>query len=84
MRVLFALYTVFESFSMKIHTCENNPVKSYAQTFQKQIPSSFGFYLVNNTGERLEPVTYTANADEEMGEIFVEKLTEYTKMIYEK
>jgi hypothetical protein len=31
-----------------------------------------------------KPVTYTASGDEDVAEIFVEKSTEYSKMIYNK
>jgi hypothetical protein len=36
------------------------------------------------SGEKFEPVTYTASGDEDVAEIFVEKLTEYSKLIYNK
>jgi hypothetical protein len=50
----------------------------------KQVPSSFCFYLVSETGERFEPVTYTAQGDEDIGEMFNMALIEYTHMIYNK
>jgi hypothetical protein len=49
----------------------------------KQVPSSFCFYLVSTaTGEKFKPVTYTASGDEDVSEIYVEKITEYVKMVY--
>jgi hypothetical protein len=95
MRVPFVIYTDIESFNKKIDTCEPNSEQSYMQKIMKQVPSSFCFYLVSTVtgasggvhaanGEKFEPVTYTASGDEDVAEIFVEKLTEYSKMIYNK
>jgi hypothetical protein len=85
MRVPFVIYSDFESFNKKIDTCEPNPAQSYTQKIMKQVPSSFCFYLVSTaTGEKFEPVTYTASGDEDVSEIYVEKITEYVKMVYNK
>jgi hypothetical protein len=50
----------------------------------KQVPSLFCFYLVSVTGERFEPVTYTAKGDEDISEMFNMALIEYVQKIYNK
>jgi hypothetical protein len=61
----------------------------------KQVPSSFCFYLVLSvtgasggthatSGERFERITYTAQGDEDIGEIFNKVLIRHTNMIYNK
>jgi hypothetical protein len=84
-RVPFTIYADFESFTANILASENDPDKSYTQQYQKHVPSSFCFNLISTTGEQFEPVTYTANSnDDDVAKIFVEKLEEYAKMIYDK
>jgi hypothetical protein len=80
----FTIFADFESFTDELNTCDNDPEKSYAQKLQKQVPSSFVFYLVTTTKEWFELITYIANADEDVAEIFNKKLIEYSKMIYDK
>lgn len=84
MRVPFVIYADFQLFNVKLDTCENDPEKSYPQELQKQILSSFVFYLVSTTNERFELVTYTPNADVDIASISVNKLFEYSNLIYEK
>jgi hypothetical protein len=85
MHVPFVIYADFETFNKKIDTCEPNPEHSYTQKIMKQVPRSFCFYLVSTvTGEKFEPVTYTASGDDDVTEIFVEKSTEYVTMMYNK
>jgi hypothetical protein len=85
MRVPFVIYADFESFSIKINTCEPNPNESCMQKIMKHVPSSFCFYLVSTaTDNHFEPITYTAQGDEDIGEIFSKKLIEYARMICDK
>lgn len=84
MRLLFTIYADFESFSVTIETCQNDPEESCTQKLQKHISSPFVFYLVTTTGVRYKPVWCTVSANEDIAEIFVEKLIEHAKMIYEK
>lgn len=84
MRLPFVMYADFESFNVKISTCEPNPEQSYMQKLQKQLPSSFCFYHVSATGEPFKPVKNTATGDEDIGLIFNETLIEYARMILGK
>jgi hypothetical protein len=49
MRVPFTIYADFETFNVKINSCQPNPDQSYTQKIMKQVPSSFCFYLVSVT-----------------------------------
>lgn len=85
MRVPFTICADFESFTLNILASENNPDRSCTKQYQKHVPSSFCLYLVSTTGERVEPVTYTAPATgNNVAKILVEKLVKYAKMIYDK
>jgi hypothetical protein len=62
-----------------------NSNRSYTQKIMKQVPSSFCFYAASSvTDVRFEPVTYTAQGDEDIGALFNKALIEYTHMIYNK
>lgn len=64
----------FESFSISVDTCENNPEQSYTQKIMKQVRSSFCFYFVRIANDKLfKPITNTTYGDEDVGEIFVGK-----------
>jgi hypothetical protein len=66
MRVPFVIYADFDTFNVRIDTCQPNSNRSYTQKIMKQVPSSFCFYAVSSvTGERFEPVTYIAQSDDE-------------------
>jgi hypothetical protein len=84
MRVPFTIYADFETFDVKINSCQPNPDQSYTQKIMNQVLSSFCFYLVSVTGERYEHITYTAEGDEDIGEMFNMALIKYTHTIYNK
>jgi hypothetical protein len=81
MRVSFVVYVDFESFSIRISTREPDPRQSSTQKIMKQVPSSFCFYLVLKvTGKTFEPIIYIVQGDEDIDQIFNEKLIEYAHM----
>jgi hypothetical protein len=85
MRVPFTIYADFETFNVKINSCQPKPDQSYTLKIMKQVHSSFCFYLVSSvTGERFEPKTYSAQGDEDIAAMFNTALIEYTHMIYNK
>jgi hypothetical protein len=86
MRVPFVIYADFETFNVKIDTCQPNANKSYTQKIMKQVPSSFCFYAVSSvTGEKFEPVIYTAQSDDDdIGAMFNKALIEFAHMLYNK
>jgi hypothetical protein len=86
MRVPFVIYADFETFNVKIDTCQPNANRSYTQKIMKQVPSSFCFYAVSSvTGEKFEPVIYTAQSDDDdIGAMFNKALIEYAHMLYNK
>jgi hypothetical protein len=84
MRVPFTIYADYETFNVKINSCQPKLDQGYTQKIMKQVPSSFCFYLVSVTGERLELFTYTAQGDEDIGAMFNLALIEYTHKIYNK
>jgi hypothetical protein len=86
MRVPFVIYADFETFNVKIDTCQPNDNRSYTQKIMKQVPSSFCFYAVSSvTGDKFEPVIYTAqDDDDDIGAMFNKALIEYVHMLYNK
>lgn len=46
--------------------------------------STFCFYLVSTlSGEKVEPETYTAEGNEDIGEIVTERLIKYARLIFD-
>jgi hypothetical protein len=85
MRVSFVIYADFETFNVKIDTCQPNASRSYTEKIMKQVPSSFCFYAVSVTGEKFKPVIYIAqNDDDDIGAMFNNVLIEYAHMLYNK
>ena len=87
MRVPFIVYADFESFIKPIDTCGPNPENSYTKQYQKHTPSSFCYYIKCFDDEVYyqNPVTYTANTDnEDVAQIFVNMLEEDVKSIYKR
>jgi hypothetical protein len=91
MTVLFVIYADFETFNVKIDTCQPNASRSYTQKIMKQVSSSFCFYAVSSvTGasgcyEKFKPVIYIAQGDDDdIGEMFNKALIEYAHMLYNK
>ena len=66
-----------------MNTCTPNPKESYNYNYQKHEPSGFCFYLKGVVDKKFLPIIYTKNKDsDDVAKIFVEKLTEVTKSIY--
>ena len=86
MRVPFVVYADFESFITPINTCSPDPNKSYTKQYQKHMPSSFCYYIkcFYEKVYKRKPVTFTATSEtDDVAKIFVERLEEDIKEIYE-
>ena len=89
MKVPFIIYADFESFIPKIDTVQQNPEKSYTESYQKHTPSGFCYYI-KAFDEELQkmlnypPVIYSKKTEEEdIGQIFTDYLQEDVKKLYE-
>ena len=79
----FTVYADFECFTKPMNSCSPNPKDSYNYNYQKHEPSGFCFYAKGITGKRIKPTIYTKTSnDEDLAKIFVEKIVELTKGIY--
>ena len=78
----FVVYADFECFTKPINTCIPNPEKSYSYNYQKHEPSGFCYYI-KGIVESFVPVIYTkTNDSDNVAEVFVNKIAEVTKGIY--
>ena len=82
--VPFVVYADFECFTKPMHNCSPNPEDSYTYKYQKHEPSGFCLYIKGIVPNIIiKPITYTkTNSDDNVAEIFVNKLAEVTKSIY--
>ena len=82
--VPFVVYADFECFTKPMNSCSPNPKESYNYNYQKHEPSGFCFYSKGIVpGIHIKPIIYTKiSEDEDIAKIFVEKITELTKGIY--
>ena len=81
--VPFVVYADFECFTKSMSSCRPNPKDSYNFNYQKHEPSGFCFYIKGIVNKRIKPVIHTKTSeDEDISKIFVEKLVEITKGIY--
>ena len=82
--VPFVVYADFECFTKPMNSCCPNPKDSYNYNYQKHEPSGFCFYAKGIVpGIHIKPIIYTKNSeDEDISKVFLEKLTELTKEIY--
>ena len=82
--VPFVVYADFECFTKPMNSCSPNPKDSYNYNYQKHEPSGFCFYVKGIVpGIHIKPIIYTKTSeDEDVAKVFVEKLTELTKGIY--
>ena len=82
--VPFVVYADFECFTKPMNSCSPNPKDSYNYNYQKHEPSGFCFNAKGIVpGIHIKPIIYTkASEDEDVAKVFVEKLTELTKGIY--
>ena len=79
----FVVYADFECFTKTMNSCIPNPEYSYNYNYQKHEPSGFCFYAKGIAGKRIKPIIYTkASEDEDVSKVFVKKITELTKGIY--
>ncbi|CAH3173562.1 unnamed protein product [Porites lobata] len=78
------IYADFECFTKPMHNCSPNPEDSYTYKYQKHEPSGFCLYIKGIVPNiTIKPITYTkTNSDDNVAEIFVNKLAEVTKSIY--
>ena len=61
--------------------------KTHGKTklYQQHVPSAFCLYVVSRvTGFSMDPITYGRKGSENVAEVFVEKLDEVTKKIYDR
>ena len=82
--VPFVVYADFECFTKPMHNCSPNPEDSYTYKYQKHEPSGFCLYIKGIVPNiTIKPITYTkTNSDDNVAEIFENKLAEVTKSIY--
>ena len=82
--VPFVVYADFECFTKPMNSCSPNPKDSYNYNYQLHEPSGFCFYVKGIVpGIHITPITYTKTfEDENVAKVFVEKLEEVTKGIY--
>ena len=79
----FVVYADFECFTKPMNSCSPNPKDSYNYNYQKHEPSGFCFYVKGIVDKKIKPIIYTKTSeDEDIPKLFVEKLTEVTKGIY--
>ena len=87
MRVPFVVYADFESFTHGVDTCQPHPNESYTKKYQKHAPSGFCYYIkcFDDSVYSQELVEYTKQSeDEDVAQIFVDKLEQNIKDIYTK
>ena len=85
MKVPFVIYADFESCIKPLDTCQPSTNKSFTRKIQKHIPISFCIYVkcFDDSVYLPHTITFTAeNEDDDVGQIFVDKLEEIIKQIY--
>ena len=79
----FVAYADFECFTKPMNTCCPNPEDSYNYNYQKHEPSGFCIFIKGVVDKRIKPITYTKKEeDEDIAKIFVEKIVEVTRGLY--
>ena len=79
----FVAYADFECFTKPMSSCCPNPEDSYNYNYQKHEPSGFCIFIKGVVGKRIKPISYTKKEeDEDIAKIFVEKISEATRGIY--
>ena len=79
----FVSYADFECFTTSMSNCCPNPKNSYNFSYQKHDPSGFCFYVKGIVGKRIKPILYTKkNESDNVAKIFIDKIVETTKAIY--
>ena len=79
----FVAYADFECFTKPISSYSLNKEQPYSFSYQKHEPSGFCFYIKGVSGKGIKPILYTKKEEhEDVAKIFVEKLAEAVKIIY--
>ena len=79
----FEVYADFECFTKPMNTCSPNPKDSYNYNYQKHEPSGFCIFIKGVVDKKIKPIIYSkTEEDEDISKVFVEKLTEATRGIY--
>lgn len=81
----FVVYADFECCAKPLSTCKSYPHDCYTYSYQKHEPSGFCLYLkgLDGINKLYNPIVYTKQTDDEdISEIFVEKLEKITNQIY--
>ena len=79
----FVAYADFECFTKSMNTCSPNPKDSYNYNYQKHEPSGFCIFIKGVVDKKIKPIIYSkTEEDEDISKVFVEKLTEATRGIY--
>ena len=79
----FVVYAGFECFTKPMNSCSPNPKESYSYNYQKHEPSGFCFYVKGIIDKKIKPFIYTKTSEnDDVAKVFVEKLVEVTKSIY--
>ena len=79
----FVAYADFECFTKPMSSCCPNPEDPYNYNYQKHEPSGFCIFIKGVVGKRIKPISYTKKEeDEDIAKIFVEKISEATRGIY--
>ena len=81
--VPFVVYADFECFTKSVSSRKPNPEEPYSYSYQKHIPSGFCFFIKGVEGKGIKPIIYTQKEDEDVAKIFVEKISEVTREIYD-
>ena len=86
-KVPFVIYADFECFTKPIDTCQPSSKESYTMKYQRHEPSGFCYYIkcIDDEIYSQDPVKFTKTKDDQdVAAIFVEKITENIKRIYQK
>ena len=78
----FVAYADFECFTKPMKTCCPNPEYSYRYDYQKHEPSGFCIFIKGVVDKQIKPITFTKKEDDDVAKIFVEKISEVTRAIY--
>ena len=79
----FVAYADFECFTKPISSCCPYEEDSYSFSYQKHEPSGFCFFIKGVAGKGIKPIIYTKKEEgEDIAKIFVEKIEEAVRIIY--
>ena len=79
----FVAYADFECFTKPISSYSLNKEEPYSFSYQKHEPSGFCFFIKGVAGKGIKPIIYTKKEEgEDIAKIFVEKIAEAVRIIY--